>query len=97
MRTRSYTFCQADAQGRGTWLISSNYANAAFYESHGFVPKREVVLGDKNPTWGRPPVVMLLVRSTSFILRGYLMGWTIRRWYGNPRLGTFKMRKHSYN
>ncbi|KZT74806.1 hypothetical protein DAEQUDRAFT_719987 [Daedalea quercina L-15889] len=52
---------EADSHGRCTWLISSNYVNTVFYEGLGFVPVREIILGDENPTWNKAPVVMLLM------------------------------------
>ncbi|KAF7798331.1 hypothetical protein EIP86_009552 [Pleurotus ostreatoroseus] len=54
---------QADRERRGTWLVSSNTANEGFYNSVGFVTRGEIVVGEGNKTWGRPPVVMHLVRA----------------------------------
>ena len=42
-------------------LGSSNIANKAFYESHGFVKVSSFLLGDTNPTWEEPPVEILVV------------------------------------
>ncbi|KAI0700764.1 hypothetical protein BC835DRAFT_363837 [Cytidiella melzeri] len=55
---------EADAQGRMTWLMSSNIANTGFYNDHGFITKAKIILGQDNPTWDRPPVVIcLMVRN----------------------------------
>ncbi|KAI0700774.1 hypothetical protein BC835DRAFT_366192 [Cytidiella melzeri] len=51
---------EADAQGRITWLLSSNIANTGFYNSHGFIAKAKITLGEDNPTWNRPPVEICL-------------------------------------
>ncbi|KAF7798887.1 hypothetical protein EIP86_010115 [Pleurotus ostreatoroseus] len=51
---------QADAEERATWLISSNALNEGFYNSLGFETAKEIVLGDDNPTWNEPPVVIAL-------------------------------------
>ncbi|KAJ3536140.1 hypothetical protein NM688_g6877 [Phlebia brevispora] len=53
-------FLQADEEKRATWLVSSNIANTGFYQSLGFEIKGEIVLGDDNPTWREPAVVMFV-------------------------------------
>lgn len=57
--TESYN--QADAQGRAT-ALTTNLLNTGFYNSLGFVEKGRILLGDNNPTWHEPPVVLLVVR-----------------------------------
>ncbi|THH12228.1 hypothetical protein EW145_g101 [Phellinidium pouzarii] len=53
----------ADAEGRSTYLFSSNPINTEFYNSHGFFTLAVVSVGDDNPTWKRPPVLIpLMVR-----------------------------------
>ncbi|EPT01386.1 hypothetical protein FOMPIDRAFT_1120624, partial [Fomitopsis schrenkii] len=53
---------EADRLGCTSWLLSSNIANTPFYESCGFKGVKEVVMGDNNPTWTKPPFKMLIVR-----------------------------------
>ncbi|KAL0947539.1 hypothetical protein HGRIS_013635 [Hohenbuehelia grisea] len=56
----------ADTLGKSTFLESSNIANTAFYESHGFKTVSEAIIGDEEPTWKRPPVVVkIMVREFS--------------------------------
>ncbi|KAI5120671.1 hypothetical protein M0805_006960 [Coniferiporia weirii] len=51
-------------QGRYVHLVSSNIANTLFYESFGFSIVGQVVLGDDNPKWHKPPVVVpIMVRK----------------------------------
>ncbi|KAJ3536139.1 hypothetical protein NM688_g6878 [Phlebia brevispora] len=52
---------KADEEKRASWLISSNIANTGFYQSLGFEIKGQIVLGDDNPTWREPAVVMLVM------------------------------------
>lgn len=47
---------QADAQGRTTWLLSSNVANMAFYNYLGFHTVGTVYIGLGDPTWTKPPI-----------------------------------------
>ena len=54
---------QADAQGRATYLVSSNILNFEFYNSHGFETVGEVYLGDDNPGWHQEPITVQLVSS----------------------------------
>jgi len=55
---------EADIQNRATWLHSSNVSNTEFYNSHGFVTVRTYLLGDKNPEWHEPPVIVsIMVRE----------------------------------
>lgn len=51
----------ADAQGRATVLTSSNPINTGFYNSLRFVEKAQIVLGNDDPTWTDPPVVLLVM------------------------------------
>lgn len=53
---------QANDQHRATWLLSSNVLNDNFYHSLGFVTVAEMTLGEDNPTWNGPPIVLALVR-----------------------------------
>lgn len=48
-------------QSRQTYLTSSNFANTAFYESHGFSRAAAVTMGDDDSTWEGPPFEVLLV------------------------------------
>lgn len=52
---------QVDDTFHAAWLKSSDQANTAFYNSHGFMVVTEVVLGDQNPTWTGPPVVITIM------------------------------------
>ncbi|KAF9527977.1 hypothetical protein CPB83DRAFT_894698 [Crepidotus variabilis] len=45
-----------DLSGKSAWLTSSNVANDAFYNSHGFFSVANDYLGDDNPKWDRKPV-----------------------------------------
>ncbi|KAI0700776.1 hypothetical protein BC835DRAFT_1326425 [Cytidiella melzeri] len=51
----------ADAVGCATWLGSSNVQNTGFYESLGFVAITTISLGESDPTWNEPPVVVALM------------------------------------
>ncbi|KAI5120670.1 hypothetical protein M0805_006959 [Coniferiporia weirii] len=54
----------ADIQGRSVYLFSSNTANTPFYESFGLSIIGQLVLGDDNPKWHKPPVIVpLMVRK----------------------------------
>lgn len=64
------SYGQAEAQGRATWLISSNVANRGFYEFNGFSVVGDIVLGDDNSTWHAPPVITHLVRLDFAFCRG---------------------------
>ncbi|KAI0346793.1 hypothetical protein BDW22DRAFT_460942 [Trametopsis cervina] len=62
---------EADSQHRATWLMSSNVANVGFYHSFGFVTKASIVVGDTNPTWQNPPLIVeLLVREAIATTQG---------------------------
>lgn len=54
---------KADLTHTGSWLESSNIKNTEFYESHGFVGVVDVVIGNHNPTWHEPPVIVKVVRN----------------------------------
>lgn len=44
------------------YLVSSNVkANTKFYNSLGFKAIAEMQLGDENPTWKKPPIVIAVV------------------------------------
>lgn len=58
---------QADAEGRATWLCSSNLANTEFYEQCGFVGVRDFTLGEDDPTWTKPPVVARVVSGRRLV------------------------------
>ncbi|KAI0086666.1 hypothetical protein BDY19DRAFT_340758 [Irpex rosettiformis] len=51
----------ADTHGRESWLLSSNIKNTAFYNSLGFITKAQVAVGDQDPDWTGPPVVVSLM------------------------------------
>lgn len=59
---------QADRLGCSSWLLSSNVINTPFYEHCGFSIAKELVMGDNNPTWTRPPFKMLIVRISLVVL-----------------------------
>lgn len=52
---------QGDKEGRAVWLGSSNIDNTRFYERHGFATIATVTLGEDDPTWNEPPIVLKLV------------------------------------
>jgi len=53
---------RADELSMPMYLMSSNVdANTKFYNSLGFVTAAEIIVGDNNPTWGKPPVVIALM------------------------------------
>lgn len=49
------------AEGRSTYLLSSNPINTEFYNSHGFIEIGKVFIGEGNPMWKGPPLPVLLV------------------------------------
>jgi len=54
----------ADSRGRATWLFSSKYSNTPFYNSHGYEEVARVVVGENNPLWKLPPVVVpIMIRE----------------------------------
>ncbi len=56
--------CQADAEGRDSWLASSNVAaNTGFYNSLGYNTIAMFVVGEDNPTWKGSPIVVAIVRA----------------------------------
>ncbi|PPR04065.1 hypothetical protein CVT24_010640 [Panaeolus cyanescens] len=60
----------ADVLRQKSWLTSSNIKNTAFYNSHGFVTVKDIILGDDNPCWeGSPIVVKLMVRNPRVLPR----------------------------
>ncbi len=42
--------------------MSSNINNTSFYNSLGFMTAADVLLGDNDPDWHAPPVVIKIVR-----------------------------------
>jgi len=48
----------ADAAGRPIHLLSSNINNTTFYNSVGFVTVATFALGESNPKWNKPPVIV---------------------------------------
>ncbi|OBZ76466.1 hypothetical protein A0H81_03748 [Grifola frondosa] len=46
----------ANEQHRATWLITSDAYR--FYETVGFSTIAEFEVGDGNPTWNKPPIVV---------------------------------------
>lgn len=62
----THLLLQADTQGRASWLVSSNISNEPFYNSLGFSTRANVILGDDNPTWHKPPVVVKIVCPQSY-------------------------------
>ena len=64
---------QADRRCLPTYLVSSNVkANTGFYNSLGFFTVKELSLGDDNPTWKEPPVVVAVV----CVCMPWLIGFT---------------------
>ncbi|KAH9946942.1 hypothetical protein B0H21DRAFT_740954 [Amylocystis lapponica] len=60
---RSVT-AKADAEGRSTWLVSSNVANTTFYGRCGFSVAGQFALGDSNPLWDKGPIIVRVVGSS---------------------------------
>ncbi|KAF9057978.1 hypothetical protein BJ165DRAFT_1521310 [Panaeolus papilionaceus] len=59
-----------DVLRQKSWLTSSNVKNTGFYNSHGFITVKEIILGDDNPNWEGPPVVVnLMVRKPAVLPR----------------------------
>lgn len=48
----------ADAAARPIYLLSSNINNTKFYNSVGFITVATFTLGEDNPAWDKPPVVV---------------------------------------
>ncbi|KAI0375745.1 hypothetical protein BV20DRAFT_959781 [Pilatotrama ljubarskyi] len=46
----------ADAAGNDTWVLTTEAYR--FYEPLGFVVMGECTVGESNPTWDRPPVIL---------------------------------------
>ena len=63
-----YVTSLADAEGRPTYLLSSNPINTEFYNSHGFVEIGKAMIGEGNPTWKGPALPVLLVCDLRFII-----------------------------
>lgn len=59
MGSFSLVWRQADAEGRDTWVVTSD--GSAFYEAQGFDLLRVVTLGTDNPTYHGEPVKVNLV------------------------------------
>lgn len=59
---------QADSIGCASWLLSSNVANTRFYESWGYVTVKEIMIGENNATWKKPPFPVLIVCLSAFVL-----------------------------
>ncbi|KAF8897726.1 hypothetical protein BD779DRAFT_397986 [Infundibulicybe gibba] len=54
----------AERERRSIWLSTDTKENVKFYNSHGFKTVDEAVLGNENPGWDEPPVVMsIMVRE----------------------------------
>ncbi|KAL5530057.1 hypothetical protein ACEPAF_6314 [Sanghuangporus sanghuang] len=54
----------ADIRGRAVFLTIGNTSNIPFYESFGFVHVTHFFLGEENPKWDKPPLVVpLMVRE----------------------------------
>ncbi|KAH9928721.1 uncharacterized protein B0H18DRAFT_246915 [Fomitopsis serialis] len=70
---------RADELGLASWLSTSNIKNTAFYEHFGFATVHEYMVGEANPNWARPPVVVkIMVRESQPALAtslDYLMSW----------------------
>lgn len=62
-------YSQGDRLGCSSWLLSSNIVNTPFYEHCGFTAAKEIIMGDDNPAWTKPPFKMLIVRVHSVVLR----------------------------
>lgn len=56
---------KAEAESRTVWLISGNVDNTVFYKKCGFMTVGEYRLGEDNPSWDEPPVVVRAVSSHS--------------------------------
>ena len=87
----SVNVIQADEHKRSTWLFSSNTANIPFYNHFGFQVKGQYVLGDDNPTYEGPPVVVVLVRDrNSFVRAAELLPQMVREYEGDKSCGGSK-------
>ncbi|KAH9950505.1 hypothetical protein B0H21DRAFT_537951 [Amylocystis lapponica] len=54
---------KADAEGRSVWVIT-NQNTASYYAQFGFSTVKEVLFGEKNPTYNGPPVIAsIMVRK----------------------------------
>lgn len=62
-RILTFPSTKADALGLFSWLSSSNITNTAFYEHCGFKTVQEFAIGDNNPTWTEPPIILKIVRT----------------------------------
>lgn len=51
----------ADAASRPIYLDSSNINNTKFYNSVGFATVATFTIGDDNPTWNKPPIVLSIM------------------------------------
>jgi len=55
---------EADRRSLSTCLCSINVANTGFYNSLGFLTAKHIFIGEDNPAWHEPPVVIdLMVRE----------------------------------
>jgi len=53
---------KADIENHPAWLVSSNVeVNTGFYNNLGFYTVAEFVVGDDNPTWEGPPVMIAVM------------------------------------
>ena len=76
-RLSSQHFCvQADALLCATYLTSSNVDNTQFYEACGFKTVAEITLGEGNPDWKEPPVIVQYVGKINTISAEMLMQLT---------------------
>ncbi|EJF61313.1 hypothetical protein DICSQDRAFT_61087, partial [Dichomitus squalens LYAD-421 SS1] len=58
-----YVLRQSDADGRDTWLVTSDAYT--FYQRLGFSVVGTTYIGSNNPAWDRDPVPMYVVSVTS--------------------------------
>ncbi|KAF8897727.1 hypothetical protein BD779DRAFT_1465844 [Infundibulicybe gibba] len=56
---------QANQSRRSIWLCTDSEANVKFYSMRGFETIGVTMVGDENPAWHGPPVILSLVRYSS--------------------------------
>ncbi|EPT01387.1 hypothetical protein FOMPIDRAFT_1120523, partial [Fomitopsis schrenkii] len=55
---------RADEFMLASWLTTSNIKHTRFFERFGFATVNKFRVGEANPTWQRPPVIVRIVRRS---------------------------------
>ncbi|KAH9922653.1 uncharacterized protein B0H18DRAFT_879192, partial [Fomitopsis serialis] len=78
---------KADKLGAATY-ISTTAHNTAFYEGCGYVVATRFTVGENNPNWDQPPVVLCIVRIylLDHGLQAYLTSYGFTRCSVKPRM-----------